>query len=102
MRQKGYVVHDDPWLNRWQSLLNEHSGSRTVLELGCGTGRDTATLSRGIAGAVSASLSLHYFTWPETLKLSQRIRQTATWALNAGVCVRRVGWQCKIQLSYDC
>ncbi len=73
-----------------------------MLELGCGTGRDTATLSREIAGAVSASLSLHYFAWPEALKLSQRIRQTATWALNPGVCVMRVGWQWKIQLGYDC
>jgi len=30
----------------------------------------------GRAGAVVASLSLHYFPWPETLALAQRIRET--------------------------
>jgi SAM-dependent methyltransferase len=33
-------------------------------------------LSPGAAGAVVASLSLHYFPWPETLALSNRIRET--------------------------
>jgi len=102
----------DPWLDRWLPLVAERAGGLPVLELGCGTGRDTATLSRAghrvvaldlsrlslllakvrvpsgtfhcrdlqapfpvdAAGVVLASLSLHYFPWPETLALVDRIR----------------------------
>ncbi|MCC8428893.1 class I SAM-dependent methyltransferase [Reyranella aquatilis] len=35
----------DPWLARWLPLLAERAGGRPVLELGCGGGRDTATLA---------------------------------------------------------
>ena len=35
---------DDTWLERWLPLLGERTGERCVLELGCGTGRDTAVL----------------------------------------------------------
>jgi SAM-dependent methyltransferase len=106
----------DPWLQRWLSLVRERAGSLPVLELGCGTGEDTATLLGAghpvIAidlsqlsiteakakvpaaeyhcqdirspfptgatqlGVVVASLSLHYFTWLETLALVERIRDT--------------------------
>lgn len=34
----------DPWLERWLPLLHEVAGSHPVLEIGCGTGDDTATL----------------------------------------------------------
>lgn len=106
----------DPWLDRWLPLILECSRAAPVLEIGCGTGDDTATLTaaglavaaldlspasvvaaklrapaaaiecrdlrdpfpvaEGCAGAVIASLSLHYFPWPETVNLVQRIRST--------------------------
>ena len=104
----------DPWLERWLPLLAERAAGAPVLELGCGSGQDTATLvSVGLrvvgidlsperiakarlrvpsaefhcqdflapfplaaAGAVVASLSLHYFPWEETLALVERIRGT--------------------------
>ncbi|MBZ8140639.1 SAM-dependent methyltransferase [Rubrivivax gelatinosus] len=109
------MLHD-PWLGRWLPMLKDAAGTRPVLEIGCGTGADTATLAAagfavvafdlsaasaaatrarvpgarvccqdvrspfplgsGEAGAVVASLSLHYFAWAETLGLVRRIRET--------------------------
>jgi SAM-dependent methyltransferase len=102
----------DPWLARWLPLLAERAGGQPVLELGCGGGRDTATLVEaghrvigvelspeatarargrvpsaeihcqdirapfplaGPVGVVVASLSLHYFNWPESLALAGRV-----------------------------
>lgn len=34
----------DPWLQRWLPLATQHARGGTVLELGCGSGRDTRTL----------------------------------------------------------
>jgi SAM-dependent methyltransferase len=112
----------DDWLPRWLPLLRrsvQAAGGAPVLELGCGTGRDTEVLvAAGLpvvavellptqidqarervpagaafhlqdlratfpvgecapdeVGAVLASLSLHYFSWRETLALAARIRQ---------------------------
>jgi SAM-dependent methyltransferase len=103
----------DPWLERWMPLVAAHAGAQPVLELGCGGGRDTATLVEaghrvvavelsaqavararervpaadfhcqdirapfpiGSVGVVLASLSLHYFSWPETTVLVERVRQ---------------------------
>ena len=96
-------------------LIAVHAGGEPVLELGCGGGRDTATLVEaghrviavelsadaverakervpsadfhcqdirapfpigdGRAGVVIASLSLHYFSWPETCLLVERVRR---------------------------
>ncbi|RYF80804.1 MAG: class I SAM-dependent methyltransferase [Comamonadaceae bacterium] len=36
---------NDPWLGRWLPLIHERAGTRPVLEIGCGHGDDTATLS---------------------------------------------------------
>jgi SAM-dependent methyltransferase len=36
----------DPWLERWLPLIVERAAGTTVLELGCGSGRDSAILSR--------------------------------------------------------
>lgn len=36
----------DPWLHRWLPLLTARAGGQPVLEIGCGTGEDTATLQR--------------------------------------------------------
>jgi SAM-dependent methyltransferase len=35
----------DPWLDRWLPLIQHHAASRPILELGCGGGRDSATLA---------------------------------------------------------
>ncbi len=35
----------DPWLQRWLSLAVAHAGQDPVLEIGCGHGDDTATLT---------------------------------------------------------
>jgi SAM-dependent methyltransferase len=102
----------DAWLDRWLPLLIERSGDAAVLELGCGSGRDTVVLAGaglevigvdrspgqlaaaratlpgallyerdlrdpfpgvGPLGVVVASLSLHYFTWAETVELVERV-----------------------------
>lgn len=44
--------------------------------LSCQDVRDPFPLGTGEAGAVVASLSLHYFAWAETVALMQRIHQT--------------------------
>ena len=103
----------DPWLDRWLPLVKERARHGLVLELGCGSGRDTATLvdaglsvvgidlspseievARGAVpkatffvqdlrapfpiapdhvDVIVASLSLHYFSWAETLQVIKRI-----------------------------
>ena len=35
----------DDWLTRWLPLICERAGAHPVLEIGCGTGADTATLA---------------------------------------------------------
>jgi SAM-dependent methyltransferase len=104
---------NDPWLERWLPLIEQRAGSVPILELGCGRGDDTDTLTRAghhvvaldvsddaidvararvpgaefhrhdvrepfpvaDAGVVIASLSLHYFPWPETEEIVTRIRR---------------------------
>jgi SAM-dependent methyltransferase len=108
------VTLPDPWLDRWLPEIVATAADRPVLEIGCGSGDDTKTLTdaglRVIAfdlaedavqqarrrvpnarieqrdirapfpseasatGVVIASLSLHYFAWPETLEIAGRIR----------------------------
>lgn len=111
-------MYSDPWLQRWLPLISDRAGSGRVLELGCGTGEDSAALAEtGVdlvaldlsedavatakervpsanflvqdirdpfplgndrANVIVASLSLHYFSWAETLRLVARIRATLT------------------------
>ena len=106
------MPHDD-WLDPWLPELQARAAGGAVLEIGCGSGDDTATLAAagfnvvafdlspeavaaaqarvpqaaihcqdvrapfplppGTAGAVVASLSLHYFAWAETMALARRI-----------------------------
>ena len=109
------MPHDD-WLDPWLPELKARTAGAPVLEIGCGSGDDTATLAAaglavvafdlspqavaatrarvpqavvacqdvrdpfpplpapdGRAGAVVASLSLHYFAWDATLALASRI-----------------------------
>jgi SAM-dependent methyltransferase len=115
----------DPWLARWLKLIGERAGGLSVLELGCGGGRDTEVLAAAghrvvavdlspdsvakartrvpqaefhcqdirapfpvdAAGVVVASLSLHYFPWPETEALVGRIRRVLS---PAGVLLCRL------------
>jgi SAM-dependent methyltransferase len=103
----------DDWLQPWLPELTARAAGLPVMEIGCGSGDDTAALTAaglsvvafdlspeavaaararvpqatigcqdvrdpfplrpGTAGAVVASLSLHYFTWEETTKIAARI-----------------------------
>jgi SAM-dependent methyltransferase len=47
----------DPWLARWLPLLAGRAGGRPVLELGCGGGRDTATLAEAGHRVIGVELS---------------------------------------------
>lgn len=49
---------EDRWLERWLPLLGRHAADRPVLELGCGTGRDTALLLRAGLRVVALDRSL--------------------------------------------
>ncbi len=109
-------IMSDPWLQRWLPLIRARGGRQPILELGCGEGDDTLTLTQAghhviaidldapaIAAAkikaptadyycqdlratfppqaielsiVVASLSLHYFTWNDTLAIVERLRTT--------------------------
>lgn len=44
----------DPWLTRWLPLVRERAADGRVLEIGCGQGDDTATLS-------AAGMKVHAF-----------------------------------------
>jgi SAM-dependent methyltransferase len=47
----------DPWLDRWLGLVAERAGTAPVLELGCGTGRDSAVLVNAGLHVVGIELS---------------------------------------------
>jgi SAM-dependent methyltransferase len=51
------MTYTDPWLERWLPLIAEHAGGRAILELGCGGGRDSATLAAAGHGIVGIDLS---------------------------------------------
>jgi len=50
-------MRTDPWLQRWLPLLLERAGARSVLEIGCGGGDDTAALSAAGARVIAFDLS---------------------------------------------
>lgn len=50
-------MSSDLWLQRWLPLIVERAGSGPVLELGCGTGEDSAVLARNGVDLVSLDLS---------------------------------------------
>lgn len=47
----------DPWLDRWMPLVTERSGQVPVLEIGCGHGDDTVTLTKAGLDVVAFDLS---------------------------------------------
>ena len=51
------VIHDaDRWLDPWLALVAARAAGRPILELGCGSGRDTETLT-GVGHVVALDLS---------------------------------------------
>jgi ubiquinone/menaquinone biosynthesis C-methylase UbiE len=111
------LIHmkSDPWLEKWMDLLREKSAGGPLLELGCGSGWDTAELvSTGVnviaadiarhkllecaqvapgvgilqlnladplpfsnhsMAVIIASLSLHYFSWENTMLIETELRR---------------------------
>jgi SAM-dependent methyltransferase len=57
----------DPWLTRWLPLVIEYAQHHPVLEIGCGSGDDTATLA-------AAGLTVHAFDLSESSVALTRIR----------------------------
>lgn len=47
----------DPWLDRWLPLILERAGNTPVLEVGCGHGDDTVTLTRAGLAVTAFDLS---------------------------------------------
>jgi SAM-dependent methyltransferase len=71
---------DDRWLDRWLPLLAERAQGRPLLELGCGTGRDTAALQRAGHRVVAldrsrASLVLARIAAPAARLVRQDVRE---------------------------
>jgi SAM-dependent methyltransferase len=50
-------MFSDPWLTRWMPLIVEHSGQTPVLEIGCGYGDDTVTLTKAGLDVIAFDLS---------------------------------------------
>ena len=48
---------DDPWLERWLPLIGERVAGLPILELGCGSGRDTQVLASAGHRVVGVDLS---------------------------------------------
>lgn len=55
------MTDTDPWLQRWLPLIAERAADQPILELGCGGGRDSATLVAAGHAVVGIDLS------PETV-----------------------------------
>ncbi len=51
------VLEGDPWLEQWLADLRGQAGHGPVLELGCGTGRDTRTLIDAGCSVTAVELS---------------------------------------------
>lgn len=51
-------MKNDPWLEKWRSLICERSAGGYVLELGCGNGRDTIDLLSAGCKVIAADISM--------------------------------------------
>lgn len=51
------MLLSDPWLNRWLPLILESTTGAPVLEIGCGAGDDTATLTAAGLAVTAFDLS---------------------------------------------
>lgn len=65
------MLHD-PWLDRWLPLIAERSRGQAILEIGCGPGDDTATLTAADCRVVAFDLS------PECVRTAQARVPAAT------------------------
>lgn len=50
-------MKNDPWLDKWSALIQQKSANGSVLELGCGSGWDTAELLAAGCTVVAADIS---------------------------------------------
>ncbi|KQP21809.1 bifunctional 2-polyprenyl-6-hydroxyphenol methylase/3-demethylubiquinol 3-O-methyltransferase UbiG [Pseudorhodoferax sp. Leaf267] len=64
----------DPWLDPWLQMVRRHAAGAPVLEIGCGTGADTATL-------VAAGLQVVAFDRSATAVAAARLRVPAATVL---------------------
>jgi SAM-dependent methyltransferase len=65
----------DPWLDRWLAAIADRAGGRPVLEIGCGSGHDTRTLTD--AGLEVIAFDLSEEAVREALARAPRARITA-------------------------
>ena len=65
------MLHD-PWLDRWLPLIAERGGGEAILEIGCGSGADTATLTAAGCRVVAFDLS------PDSVTLARARVPSAT------------------------
>ena len=65
------MLHD-PWLERWLPLITERSRQQPILEIGCGSGADTATLAAAGCQVVAFDLS------PEAVRQAKQRVPSAT------------------------
>jgi SAM-dependent methyltransferase len=52
-------MKNDPWLEKWMDLLCEKSADGLLLELGCGSGWDTAELVSAGVNVIAADIARH-------------------------------------------
>src|SRR5689334_24170242 len=67
----------DPWLDKWSALIQQKSANGPVLELGCGSGWDTAELLAAGCTVVAEDIS----------------------SKNLAECVKAVRWAHFVQLD---
>jgi len=51
-------MRNDPWLEKWLTLVHEKSGGGYVLELGCGDGQDTIGLLSAGCKVIATDISM--------------------------------------------
>lgn len=68
----------DPWLERWLPLVAGRAGGQQILELGCGSGRDTETLAGAGLAVVGIEVVGHDTAWPARFEAERRLLQAYT------------------------
>jgi SAM-dependent methyltransferase len=102
----------DPWLDRWLPLLREAAAEGPMLELGCDTGRDTATLRRAGLAVVATDLSAEALRQcernaPGAMVLQHDLRQPLPFAdarfgvVLASLCLHYFDWAGTVRVAGD-
>ena len=73
------MTESDPWLTPWLPRIRDLSPRAPVLELGCGGGRDTATLRAAGLGVVAADIAR-----PSLRRAAEKARGAAVVQLDLG------------------